>query len=162
MELIIESGGPLPTVRQIAARSFLSPAAIYVHFPNFDAIVESVRVLALESLLGVIEEAEPASPRDGLATLAQWIIDNPALTVASTTACVTDECAKLFNACLVASGGDEADPRLIRLAVQLCAPAPMLIDEFGYGPEQLESYLASLGGPLSMVSAQPPIEVIHA
>ncbi len=169
-ELIIETGGALPTIRQIAARSYLSPAAIYVHFPNFDAIVENVREGAVIELFAALRESatasaeKPATLDEILAVAASWMVENHALVVACTTSSVEPPATtvELVNKGLEESGYPATSLHLVRLGFQLLVPVPMLVNELGYGPDEVAKYLHALLGPLETVSALPPIEVIHA
>lgn len=162
-ELIIEAGGALPTIRQIAARSFLSPAAIYVHFPNFDAIVEDVRQGAVSELFAAIRDQAPSSQSETLAIVAQWMVDNHALVMACTAGCVhlPAESVDLVNRGLEECGYQAVSSHLIRVGFQLLAPVPMLVNELGYSPDSIAKFLDAMLVPLTTVSALPPIEVIH-
>lgn len=164
-ELIIESNGALPTVRQIAARSFLSPAAIYVHFPNFDAIVEHVRIFTIRDLIAVIQASGASTLGEAVDPAATWMFENQALLVAYTCGSskgVSAENVALILDCLAKSGEFNVDPRVVLLAVQLVGTVPSLVTEFGYGPHEIATHLRSLASPLEVASAHRSIEAIRA
>lgn len=164
-ELIVESGGALPTVRQIAARSFLSPAAIYVHFPNFDAIVQNVRLSTIAEFAETIRSAGATSLGGMVAPAAKWMVENQALLAACTSPSHSkgaDVCVSNIEELLTECGMANVDNRVIMLGISLIAPVPALIADLGYTAREVELYLHSLAAPLSTVSAMPPIEVIHA
>ena len=164
-QLIIESGGSLPTVRQIAARSYLSPAAIYVHFPNFDAIVEHVRLTTAAELLAEVRLVNPSSLDDALGAVSSWVVANIELVqgcVSGSTVGTSRECIDFINTGLVECGERPASPIAIRVGLHLVASVPMLVRTLGFGPAEVEHYLRSLTAPLAAVNLQPPVESLHS
>ncbi len=165
-DLIVESGGALPTVREIAARSFLSPAAIYVHFANADRILTTVRRQAIGELVEAVRATGASSFADAARPAAAWMLDNRGLTVAITQCAAGDLCDEAIELLTSFLGDDLGEPdvpeALLVLAAGLSTAIPPLIDDLAYGVDELANFLLSLAEPLRVVRSQKPIEVISA
>ncbi len=154
--LIIESNGQFPTVREIATRSYLSPAAIYVHFDNVEAIMGDVTIGAISEVLIQIRDSDASTIDDALSVGAKWAIDNTALLAGLCRDLLTpvpDQVTSLVNESLDRLLSSPVSAELVETIRALIAPIPMLIERRGFGHDEVIGYLQALGAPSTFVSS---------
>jgi AcrR family transcriptional regulator len=84
MELLEEGGTSALSLRAVARRAGVSPAAPYRHYADRDALISAVAAVGYRELAGHLAEAHPApSTADDLAAVAvayvQFALERPAL-----------------------------------------------------------------------------------
>ncbi|MEE9415004.1 MAG: hypothetical protein V3V01_06955 [Acidimicrobiales bacterium] len=147
--LIIENDGKIPTVRQIAARSFLSPAAIYVHFENVEVILDEVRQDAITEVLRVAISSG-ACRDEVFGAIARWAMDNLALVTAFSGSGVlhqrvVDSVLAFVNSSF---GRHDMSPTVIRVAIRMAASVPLLVRDLNFDEIQVRDFLLSLVEPI--------------
>ena len=156
-DLIVESKGQFPTVREIATRSYLSPAAIYVHFDNVEAIMGDVTIGAVSEILIKIRDSEATSADAALAECAGWAIDNTALLAGlcrDLLSPMPDKVTALINEALEDQLSSPVTTELVETIRALLAPIPMLIERLSLGHDEVLGYLQTLIGPSAFVNSQ--------
>lgn len=151
-DLIVENGGTIPTVRQIAALSFLSPAAIYVHFENVEIILDEVRQDAIVEAL-TVATSSGVGRDEVFGAIARWAVDNLGLVKAFSGCGVLHE--RVVDTVLgfvrENFGRDDMSPAVIRAAIQMASVVPVLVRDLDFDEVQVRDFLLSLVEPVQLL-----------